>query len=77
MISLDAWDAVLKEADDRMKQSNGHSYVTILKTRCQRCGRSPRQKGICRFWFLRTFDTILEVLNERDVTFPDSATGKR
>jgi hypothetical protein len=65
MIDLDDWDAVLKEADERMKRTDGHSYLTILKTRCQACGRSPKQKGICRFWFRRSFEMILEVLNER------------
>lgn len=39
------------EADRRMKASNGHSFVTILKTRCQHCGRSPRARGQCGSWF--------------------------
>jgi hypothetical protein len=49
-------------ADKRMKESNGHSYVHMLKTRCQFCGRSPKQGGLCRAWFqtfLFQLDTVL------------------
>lgn len=58
-------------ADKIMKETNGHSYVTILKTRCQFCGRSPRQKGKCGAWFqtfLFQLDRVLlnkEYLKER------------
>ena len=50
MIPLKDWDRLCKEADVEMKASNGHEYVTILKTRCQLCGRSPKQKGKCPYW---------------------------
>ena len=43
--------AALLEADKRMKESNGHSFVQILKTRCQFCGRSPKIKTRCGQWF--------------------------
>ena len=52
------------EADKRMKASNGHAYVTILKTRCMYCGRSPKQKGKCPQWFSSFLDRLTEVLVE-------------
>jgi hypothetical protein len=52
-------------ADTRMKQTNGHSYITILKTRCQYCGRSPKQKGQCSGWFQTFLDCLACVLRER------------
>jgi hypothetical protein len=45
-------------ANSRMKEKNGHSFIHILKTRCQYCGRSPRQKGRCSGWF-QTFVALL------------------
>ena len=45
------YEQSLIEADKIMKESNGHSYMTILKTRCQFCGRSPRDKRRCGQWF--------------------------
>ena len=61
-ITFDEWTHIKELADRRMKTSNGHSFVTILKTRCQYCGRSRHQQGRCRAWF-QTFlfhvDTIL------------------
>lgn len=56
------WTAAKGLADRRMKAKNGHSFITILKTRCQFCGRSPKAKGNCRAWFqtfLSELDTIL------------------
>ena len=49
-IELKDWDRLCKEADDEMKASDGHEYMHILKTRCQLCGRSPKQKGKCPAW---------------------------
>lgn len=49
-----AFVAACKRADEAMKRSNGHQFVHILKTRCEICGRSPRQKGRCVGWF-KTF----------------------
>lgn len=57
-------DEYLAEADKRMKASDGHSYVTILKTRCQYCGRSPRQKGRCGAWFQTFIENYKAVLRE-------------
>jgi hypothetical protein len=57
-------DTYLAEADKRMKSSNGHSYVTILKTRCQYCGRSQSQKGRCSSWFRTFIDEYKSVLRE-------------
>jgi tRNA(Ile2) C34 agmatinyltransferase TiaS len=45
------------EADRLMKLSNGHRFFTILKTRCQNCGRSTAAKGRCGGWF-QTFLAI-------------------
>lgn len=56
------WQKVKALADERMKAHNGHSYVTILKTRCRHCGRSPRVKTRCGQWFhtfISELDTIL------------------
>lgn len=44
-------EKALVEADKRIKESNGHSYVQILKTRCQFCGKSPKDKRRCSQWF--------------------------
>lgn len=52
------------EADRRMKSSNGHSFVTILKTRCQYCGRSPAAKGKCSAWFQVFLDHLTIVIGE-------------
>jgi hypothetical protein len=55
------------DADARMKQDNGHSYLTVLKTRCQLCGRSPKQKGKCPYWFDTFLSHLEDVLRERGV----------
>lgn len=52
--SKEAFDAACIRADAAMKQSNGHQFETILKTRCIWCRRSPASKGRCGSWF-RTF----------------------
>lgn len=61
-LTFEEWGLVKLTADRRMKANNGHAFLTILKTRCQHCGRSPRAKGRCGAWF-QTFignvDTIL------------------
>ena len=57
----------LEEADRRMKEKNGHFYVTILKTRCQYCGKKPGAKTKCPGW-LQTFVNDLGcVLQEKGV----------
>lgn len=59
--------AAYTEADERMKKSNGHSFVQILKCRCVYCHRSPDQKGKCRDWFATYLDRLSEVLSERGI----------
>lgn len=68
MIDHDKWTAACKVADERMKQNEGHSYLTILKTRCQYCGRSPRQKGKCSGWFMSFLNHLYDVLNEQETS---------
>ena len=46
-----AIDKAFEEADRLMKETNGHYFVTMLKTRCQYCGRSPKVKTKCGSWF--------------------------
>lgn len=80
-LNRDELQALYERADARMKASNGHQYVTILKTRCQHCGRSPDQPGRCRGWF-ETFVSCLtmELIAAgivRDADTPDDlAKGK-
>lgn len=57
----------LEEADKRTKAHNGHSFVTILKTRCQHCGRSPKVKTRCGGWFQTFVNDLGMVLQERGV----------
>lgn len=58
-MNINTFDKYLKEADDLMKQSNGHYFITILKTRCQYCGKSPKVKTRCGKWF-QTFTIRLK-----------------
>ena len=58
------WIAMLQEADRRMKLTNGHSFVTILKTRCQYCGRSPKHSGRCGRWFDTFCEHLYQVQSE-------------
>lgn len=55
-------EALLERADRKMKETNGHSFETILKTRCLFCGRSPKQKGTCRAWFTRFIECLTDEL---------------
>ncbi len=67
IISHDEWMRLASEADAEMKRSNGHRYQIILKTRCTKCGRSPRQKGKCPGW-VNTYTEILHEKVERYLT---------
>lgn len=61
-LSFDEWAAVKLLADARMKAANGHAYIHMLTTRCQHCGRSPRDARKCGGWLQTLFghiDTIL------------------
>lgn len=60
-MSHEEWMQAKLTADQRMKANNGHSFVTILKTRCQFCGRSRKAKGRCGQWF-QTFLWHLDVI---------------
>lgn len=57
-MTRELYDLACKRADEKMKAKNGHSFETILKTRCIYCRRSPRAKGQCRGWFM-TFINLL------------------
>lgn len=52
-------------ADARLKTNGGHAYVTTLKTRCHKCGRSPNQPGKCRHWFSTFLEHLTSVMIER------------
>ena len=70
ILNWDQWEAVKIEADRRMKDSNGHSYETILKTRCIYCRRSPRDKRRCGAWF----QTFIGQLDNVLLNLPNSLT---
>lgn len=72
-LTHDEWMRAKLLADTRMKASNGHYFVTILKTRCQHCRRSPRTRGRCGGWFqtfLAHLDTILMNLDREPEVRP-------
>ena len=61
-LTHDQWMSAKIMADARMKATNGHYFVVMLKTRCQHCGRSPKVKTHCSGWFqtyLSHLDTIV------------------
>ena len=60
--TIKEWNMALRKADKIIKKTNGHEYVRALKTRCQNCGRSPKQKGICRNWQISLINRLLQVL---------------
>lgn len=60
MITHQEYRSACERADAKMKEKNGHTFVTILKTRCRYCGRSPKAKGTCGQWF-QTFLDLLGV----------------
>jgi hypothetical protein len=51
IINREEWERIKLLADKVMKASNGHSFETILKTRCIYCKKSPKVKTKCRAWF--------------------------
>ena len=51
LIGKERFDEACRDADIAMKESGGHVFEHILKSRCIWCGRSPRAKGRCRGWF--------------------------
>ncbi len=60
-MSHEDWMQAKLTADQRMKASNGHYFIVMLKTRCQWCGRSPKAKGRCGGWF-QTFLAQLDMV---------------
>lgn len=70
MITVDELQECYLEADRRMKENNGHSFVTILKTRCEYCHRSPKVKTRCGGWFQSFTSHLSDVLHERGVIRP-------
>jgi hypothetical protein len=59
--TLEEWDRAIKLADEHMKESNGHYFVHILKTRCQYCGKSEKVKTRCGGWFNTYMNRLIEV----------------
>lgn len=59
-------EQAFKIGDKRMKESNGHRYIRILKTRCDYCGRSPRQKGRCPRWYQTLYTYAIEALLNKE-----------
>lgn len=55
----------LIEADHEMKKTNGHRFLTMLKTRCVYCRRSPKVKTRCGRWFDTFNDCLEQVLINR------------
>jgi hypothetical protein len=60
-------DSALEEADRRMKAHNGHQFMTVLKTRCVHCGRSPKVKTRCGQWFQTFINEFKTILRQRDL----------
>jgi len=50
-VTSESIDKAYGKADELMKATNGHLFMTILKTRCIHCGRSPKIKTKCGGWF--------------------------
>lgn len=64
--TLSEWDRCSKIADEQMKVNNGHSFETILKTRCIYCRRSPKVKTKCGSWFMTLHNNLLHILMNKD-----------
>ena len=73
--TTEEWRSALQRADYLMKKHNGHEYVQILKTRCQLCGRSPRQKGICKHWQISLINRLEFVLMNKDTELTPRPKG--
>ena len=63
-MTIKEWEHFKAEADRRMKANNGHRFITVLKTRCQFCGRSPKTKTRCGQWFQAFLIFLAEILIE-------------
>lgn len=60
--TLGEWDEASLLADKQMKETLGHEFQTILKTRCIHCGKSPRVKTRCGGWFMTLHHNLLHNL---------------
>lgn len=61
-ISFAEFEKALEMADSQMKENNGHSFITILKTRCVYCGKSPKVKTRCGAWFQTFIDNLKTIM---------------
>jgi len=64
--TLSEWDKASRLADKQMKETNGHTFETILKTRCIYCGRKPTVKTKCRYWFVTLHNRLLHILVNKE-----------
>ena len=76
MMVHDQYRKITEEADKKMKATNGHRFVTVLKTRCEYCGRSPKQKGKCPYWLSYFLELIDHGLTMAGVIVPDKQSAK-
>ena len=60
-------EEAFKIGDKKMKEKNGHRYIHILKTRCDYCGRSPKQKGRCSYWYQTLYTFAIEELLNKEI----------
>ena len=63
-MTWEIYERALLEATRRLALTNGHAYVMLAKTRCKRCGRSPKQRGRCSGWFEEFCELLFTVMNE-------------
>jgi len=61
-ISLEILEQAIVKADELMKADNGHNFQHILKTKCIYCGRSPKVKTKCSYWFQTYLENLKFVL---------------
>lgn len=49
----DEYEYAVAQAEQENKYKAGHTFIlnTKMKTRCMFCGRSPRTRGRCKYWF--------------------------
>jgi hypothetical protein len=75
-VNYQDWQTYQVEADKRMKAGNGHRFVTILKTRCEFCGKRPTVKTRCGGWFQSYLSHLADVLLEHGVIAKQSAASQ-
>lgn len=78
MITNKEYQKILKNVDKQVKATNGHCYIKILKTKCQYCGRTPKQKGRCPAWLDHFFMLVeVELIKRKLVSKPIQPCDKR